>query len=77
MAGSRSDLIYRFTGTAVLVTSVHAVPLQSKLQQQVRWVWIVQRVVHDNDDSGPNSAEIDDVERKDPTGRNQNSRFPR
>ena len=37
----------RGCGGRICVTSVHAVPLQSKLQQQVRWVWIVQRVVHD------------------------------
>ena len=35
------------------------------------------RVVHGDDDSSAKSAEIDDVERKGPTDRNQDSRFPR
>ena len=61
MAGSRSDLTYRYSCTcdkctrstaAVEAAAAGALGADRK------------RVVHGDDDSGPKSAEIDDVERK-------------
>ena len=73
MAGSRSDLIYRYSGTCDKCTrSTAAVEAAAGALGADR-----KRVVHGDDDSSPKSAEIDDVERKDPTDRNQDSRFPR